>query len=149
MAVLDDIIKLKKEQKEDTPKKSTTPNRRNVIRTRVLAARPRLQKKLRIQNKTNFSGRSRGQLLRGRQTRRNDKPVTAVSSSAALAVLKRARRTAVEAAKAAAQAAALINRSQIRRREVFDVNRNLRSRVQSGKHTFIANPAFQFFFCPA
>ncbi|THD19914.1 hypothetical protein D915_009062 [Fasciola hepatica] len=142
---LDDIIKLKKEQRENTPKKSQTPNRRNRVRTRVLAARPRLQKNLRLQNKANSPGRGKTQLLHGGRTRPNFKTTTAVSSSAALAVLKRARRTAVEAAKAAAQAAALINQSRFRRREVFDANRNLQSRIQSaGSRNSIRNNQANF-----
>ncbi|VDP71572.1 unnamed protein product [Echinostoma caproni] len=121
---------MQKEQRKNVLKKPLAPTRRDRLRTRVLAARPRLQRRLRLQNTTGSPGRRQTRTLRGRQPRPNTSATT-VSSSAALAVLKRARRTAVEAAKAAAQAAALINQSQSRRRDVFDANRNLPSRTSA------------------
>nr|CAH8871600.1 unnamed protein product [Trichobilharzia regenti] len=134
---LDEIIKLnqKEARKNQRIQQTTAPRGRRLFtkssqKLRVSAAGNRLrrlkQKRLSRNNRPPPESTAQHQFSRKNKrvfTAKNVRP----NRAAALAVLRRAQRTAAAAAKTAADATALLQRNRVRRQQLFDERRSIQT----------------------
>ncbi|CAH8870681.1 unnamed protein product [Trichobilharzia szidati] len=134
---LDEIIKLnqKEARKNQRIQQTTAPRGRRRLFTqssqkmRVSAAGIRLRrlKQKRLSRNNRPPPESTAQQFFGKNKRVFTAKSVRPSRAAALAVLRRAQRTAAAAAKTAADATALLQRNRVRRQQLFDERRSIQT----------------------